>query len=157
MHPLAQLDFSKRVAKRAQYEAFDISIRGRDILVRNGSHAHPEKHEYIVTIDDGVPMACSCPADANYDGACKHRVAVAIRRPLCETLQCVKEGRPPIAADGGLEASEPPTDETDSLSEPEEEHEYHATVEPQPKDDCEECLTDFPCWECYRTGRVDIQ
>jgi len=155
MHPLAQLEFSKRVAKRAQYEALDISICGEDVLVRNESHANPEEHEYTVTVEDGVPVACSCPADANFDGACKHRVAVAIRRPLCETLQQVEQGRPPVVADGGLEASEHAADDIDSLSLPSEEE--TAAVELEPEDSCEECLSSFPCWECYRTGRASFE
>ncbi|WP_324665391.1 SWIM zinc finger family protein [Haloarcula sediminis] len=150
MHPLEHLEFSKRVAKRAQYEALDISICETDILVRNESHANPEDHEYTVSIDEGIPVSCTCPADARFDGACKHRVAVAIRRPLLDTLQSMKRGEPPLAADGGLSASQAGKDHTSDTS-------------PAPTDsvtefldrdseECSECLSDFPCWGCYRTG-----
>ncbi|WP_435335873.1 hypothetical protein [Haloarchaeobius sp. TZWWS8] len=30
--------------------------------------ANPSEHEYIVTVDDGVPSSFTCPADANYAG-----------------------------------------------------------------------------------------
>jgi hypothetical protein len=81
MHPLAALTFSSRVAKRAQYERFDIRPVACGFRVRNESHANPPEHEYRVEMDGSVPIACTCPADERFDGACKHRVAIAIRRP----------------------------------------------------------------------------
>lgn len=42
----------------------------------------PEDHEYRVSVVDGVPTVCECPADRYHDEVCKHRVAVAIRRPV---------------------------------------------------------------------------
>lgn len=77
-------DVPSRILKRAQYEAFDFAYVDGDIRVRNQSHADPENHEYIVAIDAGRPVACSCPADAKYDHPCKHRVALSIRRPILE-------------------------------------------------------------------------
>ncbi|WP_324759518.1 SWIM zinc finger family protein [Haloarcula sp. GH36] len=97
MHPLEHLDFSTTVAKRAQYEALALSIFGTDILVRNESHETPSDHEYLVTVEDGLPVSCTCPADARFDGACKHRVAVAIQRPLLDVLRCQQAGEPPHA------------------------------------------------------------
>jgi hypothetical protein len=85
-HPLAQLSFSSRVRKRAQYEAYEFALVSDGIRVRNASYADPENHEYTVTVRDGIPVGCSCPADARFEGACKHRVAVAIRRPLLNAL-----------------------------------------------------------------------
>ncbi|WP_436926207.1 hypothetical protein [Halosimplex amylolyticum] len=69
MHPLKQLRFTTRVAKRAQYEAFEFSLSPGGATVRNGSHANPSEHEYLVSITDGVPTACACPADEHYEGA----------------------------------------------------------------------------------------
>jgi hypothetical protein len=83
-HPLARLEFSSRVRKRAQYEAFEFSLIPGGVRVRNGSYADPENHEYDVAIRDGVPVACTCPADAHFHGACKHRVAVAMRRAVLD-------------------------------------------------------------------------
>lgn len=79
---LRQLDATTRVLKRAQYECFEFSLASDGIQVRNASYADPENHEYTVRVHDGVPTTCTCPADARYDGACKHRVAVAIRGPV---------------------------------------------------------------------------
>ncbi|AZH24780.1 SWIM zinc finger family protein [Haloplanus aerogenes] len=81
-HPLTQLDVSTRVLKRAQYEAFEFTLEPDGVRVRNGSYADPENHEYLVRVADGLPISCTCPADARFAGACKHRLAVAIRRPI---------------------------------------------------------------------------
>lgn len=125
--PLTELEYTDRVLKRAQYEAFEFSVDGRTVHVRNGSHANPDEHEYEITVETGVPTACTCPADDQYEGACKHRVGVAIRRPLLRAC------RTDLLADGGTEVREQ-VEESDS---------------------CPECtaLGDFPCWECVRTGR----
>jgi len=90
-------EIPSRVLKRAQYEAFEFELLGSRVRVRNESYADPENHEYEVTVEDGVPMACTCPADARFDNPCKHRVAVAIRRPILEFVEEVQ-----VVADGGL-------------------------------------------------------
>jgi len=153
MHPLKQLDFPTRVAKRAQYEAFEFSLTDGGVLVRNGSHPDPSDHEYLVTVTDGVPSTCECPADAQYDGACKHRVAVAIRRPL---LDAVTAQSGTIATDGGR------TDiahDADSLSVASGDGQRFDESDSSDDDDdatCDECLPSFPCWDCVRTGRKDL-
>lgn len=78
-HPLMQLETDRRTIKRAQYEAFEFSLTDRGVLVRNASHENPANHAYLVTIEDGLPATCECPADEHYPRACKHRIAVAIR------------------------------------------------------------------------------
>lgn len=77
-------DVPERVLKRAQYESFAFSWFDGDVHVRNESHADPANHEYVVRIDEGAPIACTCPADTQYDTPCKHRIAVAIRQPIVE-------------------------------------------------------------------------
>ena len=77
-------DVPTRILKRAQYEALTFEWVDGDVRVRNESHADPDNHEYVITIDDGRPIACTCPADAGFDHPCKHRVALAIRRPILE-------------------------------------------------------------------------
>ncbi|WP_132061009.1 SWIM zinc finger family protein [Halorussus amylolyticus] len=84
---LARLETTSRVRKRAQYEAFEFELQDDDVRVRNRSHANPEDHEYIVRIEDDLPTACTCPADVKYSGACKHRVAVAIRQPILDAVR----------------------------------------------------------------------
>jgi len=83
-HPLADLAYSPRALKRAQYEALQFSLVEGDVLVRNASHAEPATHEYRVSIADDRPVACECPAGVQYETACKHRVAVAIRPAVLE-------------------------------------------------------------------------
>jgi len=54
---------TNRVLKRAQYEACAFSLYDGDVLIRNESHLNPADYEYCVTIVDGIPTACECPAD----------------------------------------------------------------------------------------------
>ncbi|WP_135365018.1 SWIM zinc finger family protein [Halosimplex halophilum] len=147
MHPLQQLDVSTRVAKRAQYEAFEFSLSPGGITVRNGSHANPSEHEYLVRIEDGIPVVCDCPADEHYEGACKHRVAVAIRRPVLNAAGTA-DGAQPVAPDGGrvtTQAGEKP--DTDPLQD---------GRDVRDEEECSECIGEFPCWECVRTGRKEL-
>lgn len=137
MHPLEVLEFPRRVAKRAQYEAFEFTITADGVQVRNCSHADPDNHQYVVTVDDGLPVACDCPADHKYEGACKHRVAVAIRRPV---LDAARQSRSrATVCDGGSATPKRPDPES-------REHTSDSGT-------CEDCLDDFPCWDCYRTGK----
>jgi hypothetical protein len=97
-HPLERLEYSRRVLKRAQYEAFEFSLVDGNICVRNASHANPAAHEYRVRIDDEHPVACTCPFDTRANTACKHRVAVAIRPKLLDaatTMQTLSDTRSP--------------------------------------------------------------
>lgn len=75
------------VLKRAQYEAFSFSWLDGDVQVRNESHADPDNHEYVVRVENGIPIACTCPADTQYDYPCKHRISLAIRRPVMEFVE----------------------------------------------------------------------
>jgi hypothetical protein len=89
---LARLDCETpaRVLRRAQEETFAFALLATvpgsgeavGLRVRNESHPEPAAHEYRVTVREGRPVACTCPADSEYDAACKHRVAVAIRPPV---------------------------------------------------------------------------
>jgi hypothetical protein len=90
------LEWTPRILKRAQYEALRFSLIEGDIRVRNASHADPAAHEYRVRIEDGQPVACTCPFDARSSQACKHRVAVAIRPAIIKaatTMQTLAEAR----------------------------------------------------------------
>ena len=139
-HVLSHLTYSKRVAKRAQYEALEFSLETRGVLVRNTSHANPAKHEYLVTIRDGILIACQCPADNHYDGACKHRVGVAIRTPLLQA-----------ATDHALVSGE------GTQIEKEAEIRADDSGTDQPADcDCDG-FGGFPCWPCVRSGRRELR
>lgn len=143
--PLTRLKTTNRVRKRAQYEALEFELRDGDVRVRNGSYADPEDHEYTVRVEDDLPTACTCPADAKYSGACKHRVAVALRQPI---LDAVRHHQ--LLADGG-EAVQI----SNQVRDHEETSEEVAGTE-DPGCDCADLSSDFPCWECYRTGRRDL-
>jgi len=149
MHPLEKLDVTSSVAKRAQYEAFEFSLASDGVVVRNGSHADPSEHEYLVSIEDDLPAACTCPADERYEGACKHRVAVAIRRPL---LEAARTRTQPVAADGGVPEPAATTSGTDPQP---PEVNQDSSDEPE-SDDCEDCREEFPCFECVLAGRKDL-
>ncbi|WP_435361593.1 SWIM zinc finger family protein [Haloarchaeobius sp. DFWS5] len=135
-NPLRKLQYLTRVGKRAQYEAFEFELVADGVRVRNGSHANPEDHEYLVTVRDGVPSSCTCPADEHYEGACKHRVAVAIHRPV---LDAVIEQQ--LVADGGK--AKPVPDEVGDSHDTEESCDC----------DCDDLRDGFPCWTCYRDAK----
>ncbi len=84
-HSLDRLDMTERTLQRVQYEAFEFELVEQGVLVRNASHENPSDHEHLVTIGDGLPDSCTCPADEHHQGACKHRVAVAIRTPVLDS------------------------------------------------------------------------
>jgi len=147
-HPLDYLDAPTRILKRAQYEALTFELFETNVLVRNESHADPEDHEYFVTIEDCLPVSCTCPADEHYDNACKHRVAVAMRRPIIDFAKQTK-----LVADGGSIRSEKLRDASPS-DHTVDEREETADV---PDCDCEALPDEFPCWECYRTGQQSFE
>lgn len=140
-NPLEELETTRRIEKRAQYEAFTFSLTPNGVRIRNDSYANPEEHEYLVEVTDGIPTSCTCPADANYSSACKHRVAVAIRKPILDAVI-----QQQLVADGGTQADSPTQDYEESEDENENDRDC----------DCADLSTDFPCWECYRSGRRDF-
>lgn len=76
------LDVPEQILQRAQYEAYAFTYLDGHVQVRNESYADPDDHKYLVRIESGTPVACTCPADTHSDHPCKHRVALAIRRPV---------------------------------------------------------------------------
>ena len=134
---LERLSPKNRVLKRAQYEAFAFSLYDGDVLVRNESHLNPADHEYRVTVVDGIPRTCECPADERFDGPCKHRTAIAIRPKILNVATQMQ-----LVADGGVR-----TEKTSFESEDDTE---------LPQCDCQHLNDDFPCWECVKTGRREL-
>lgn len=113
-----------RTLSRAQFEAFSFSLEAPGMVrVTNGSYANPENHSYRVNVENGLPVACECPAFHYQDGLCKHCLACLIREPV------LKAANGPIMTDGG---SSCPHD--------------HLTCEgiDSPKEFPELC---FPCWD----------
>jgi len=128
--PLDVLEYSDRVAKRAQWEAFEFSLLGGgDVEVVNTSHEEPKEHTYTVHVEGNIPSHCTCPAWEYQEGACKHMVSVAIREPVREAAGDTSQ----LRADGGVVEAE--TDDSD--------------------DEVCDC-GEFPCFECYLNGRKDL-
>ena len=137
---LTALEFDASTAKRAQYEAFDFELTAPGLVtVRNGSHENADEHSYRVNVENGIPVACECPSDTYHDGACKHRVAVAIREPVLEAASDHEsDEKREVATDGGT------TVERSGLGQ---------RVEGRPSDcDCLPTFEGLPCWPCYREG-----
>ncbi|WP_332101220.1 SWIM zinc finger family protein [Halalkalicoccus salilacus] len=142
---LSALEFDASTAKRAQYEAFDFELEVPGIVtVRNESHENGDEHSYRVNVAGGVPVACECPADMYHDGACKHRVAVAIREPVLEAAsEYERHQELEVVTDGGT-----PVERPMAYQDAQEQREDTRPA------DCE-CLPVFeglPCWPCYREG-----
>lgn len=146
-HPLTVLQPLARVLRRAQTEPFSFTLFEGDVLVRNERYADPATHEYRVRLREGIPVSCTCPADEHYDSACKHRVAVAIRRPIIDEATRMQRR---LVADGGHPDIEYP-EEPDTVDSSEPPAAWNAEA-----CDCDSLPLDFPCWECYRTGRRDL-
>jgi hypothetical protein len=148
---LADLDFDPVTAKRASWEAFEFSIPTENqIRVMNASYgATKAEHTYTVTVDvrdDGiVPLHCTCPADQHQSGACKHRIACAVRRVVLSAAVAyradpsIDPGEPVVLADGGE------VNATD-----------YETVKNECVNDVDWCLgpqetsdDPLPCFECF--------
>ena len=148
-HPLDRLDAPNRIIKRAQYEALTFELLETNILVRNESHADPENHEYLVVLEDGLPVSCTCLADEHYENACKHRVAVAMRRPIIDFAREAK-----LVADGGSKTRE---NQRGASLRAESDVDQKAATEDADDCDCDDLPDEFPCWECYRAGRRQFE
>lgn len=86
-------------------------------------------------------MSCECLADEHYEGPCKHRVAIAIRKPILDTIDEVQ-----LVTDGG------PLMEENSIS-----REGRGVDTDEPSEcDCEALMNDFPCWACVESGRREL-
>jgi len=133
---LEVLECDERVEKRAQWEAYSFRLLGDgDVEVVNGSHEDADNHTYTVHVEGGIPSDCTCPADTYQEGACKHRVAVAIREPVLEAAS----EQQPVRADGG----------TATL----EEFGGDDRDDDRPEDcDCSPHSEELACWPCYRDG-----
>lgn len=128
------LDADVATEKRAQWEAFEFTVLGDgDVEVVNASHESPDDHTYTVHVEGGIPSDCSCPADTYQAGACKHRVAVAIREPVLEAASEEQS----LRADGGVILEEFGAEEDD-------------------EDECWCDDHDLPCFDCYLEGRREL-
>jgi hypothetical protein len=65
------------VKKRAAWEAMEFRLGAPGaVRVENVSYGDESgEHVYVVTVEDGTTVECTCPAD-QYQTKCKHRHAV---------------------------------------------------------------------------------
>lgn len=136
-----RLEVDAQVQKRAQWEAFEFTLLGEG-QVEVANHSYPDEevweHTYIVEVEGGYPVNCSCPYAEYHDGDCKHMAAVGIREPLIEAATASEDRR--LAADGGTITS--------------------AAVSNKEPDTCPNgdprCGgpdgEDLPCFDCYRVS-----
>ncbi|WP_277554067.1 SWIM zinc finger family protein [Halobaculum limi] len=143
-HVLTKLDVSSRARRRAQTEPFTFSLTTEGVRVTNHRYEHPSDHSYVVTVTAGVPVTCDCPADAHYDGACKHRIAVAIRTPV---LQAATKK---ALADGGTQPANPGEGDRAPADSPESEPAIPEWC------DCAGLEDGFPCFECVSRGQKPL-
>jgi hypothetical protein len=66
--------------------------------VINTSHEEPDEHTYTVHVEGRVSSDCTCPDFSYQEGACKHLLAVAIRKPVLEAAT----PEPATRTDGGV-------------------------------------------------------
>ncbi|GGN26987.1 SWIM zinc finger family protein [Halarchaeum nitratireducens] len=101
---------SAKIAKRAQYEAFEFDVpEPGTVRVRNASYGvDADEHTYDVTIQHGDAVACTCPADEYGNGPCKHRVAAST------TSAVLAAATPEVAPDGGATTRTPPETESET-------------------------------------------
>lgn len=139
------LEFDASTRKRAQYEAFDFELEAPGLMtVRNESHENADEHSYRVNVEDGIPVACECPSDTYHDGACKHRVAVAIREPVLEAAtEYERTEESEVATDGGTTV-----ERSAANASAQEQHDNERPA----NCDCLPTFEDLPCWPCYRRG-----
>ncbi|MFB6178268.1 MAG: SWIM zinc finger family protein, partial [Halorientalis sp.] len=81
----------------------ELTITEAGVRVRNCSSDDPAHHQYVVSVEGGLPSACGCPAPNRFDAACTHREAVANRTPVMDAVMAIS-----VAADGGVNAAVSP-------------------------------------------------
>jgi hypothetical protein len=78
------LSFDENTAKRVEWEAFEFTVVGPQLVeVTNASYGfEKDEHSYTVgvAVEDGVavPTECECPADIHGEQDCKHKAALAL-------------------------------------------------------------------------------
>lgn len=116
-------DYEQRVAKRAEWESFETELGAPGHLkVRNLSHGreNASEHTYIVAIEGGEAVRCTCKADEYRSGPCKHRVFCeghdALMRAASASESDVRRARGLAVADGGTAVTEHSERTEDSLA-----------------------------------------
>ena len=67
---------------RAEFEGFEFRVPAESrVLVTNVSYgqAEADEHRYVVTVENGVAWACTCPHHRHRSAQCKHICATETR------------------------------------------------------------------------------
>ena len=143
---VSYLNYGAKTAKRGSWEDWEFTVIGPHLIeVTNASYGYLKAdHSYTVGVEvrDGVavPAECECPADQfteNYD--CKHKVALAT------------VGGPTVL-NAALDFEPPARDDPERTTTTETVADKLRADGGRFGEKCD-CTADFPCWDCYRTGR----
>lgn len=146
------LSFDSETTKRVTWEAWEFTVVGPHLVeVTNASYGYlKDKHTYTVGVEvrDGlaVPAECECPADVHRDPDCKHKVALATVGNST-VLNAAVDYENPV----------PASSDSDSVTAADKLRADGGDLNQREGNDGEcESVSDFPCWECYQTGRRDL-
>jgi hypothetical protein len=93
--PLADYAMSETTVKRARWENLQVAPceDTNHLNVCNYSHPIAEKadHTHTVTVDNGMPVECTCAAFTYNEGLCKHCLAVAADPAAMDTAEAEPE------------------------------------------------------------------
>lgn len=102
--PLADYAISETTVKRAYWENLQVAPcpDANHLNVCNYSHPIEEKqdHTHTVTIENGMPVACTCAAFEYNEGLCKHCLACAADADAIEIAD-TSEHAAKVVTDGG--------------------------------------------------------
>ena len=82
------------IEERAQWEAMEFRLGAPNtVRVENVSYGDESgEHVYLVTVEDGAAIECTCPAN-EYQDKCKHRHAVKANEAVLEAAASAEEMR----------------------------------------------------------------
>jgi hypothetical protein len=80
------------IEQRARWEAMEFEVRAPGVVrVENVSYGDDsDKHVYLVIVEDGETVECTCPAD-RYQDKCKHRHAVEDQEVILDAASASEE------------------------------------------------------------------
>lgn len=151
------LDFNAITAKRVAWGDWEFTVVAPfTVEVANASYGFlKDEHTYRVTVDDdGVPESCNCPGFEHHFGpkgmADKHMVALAtVAGPVV-----IEVARNYPNSTGEAEELVPDGGAIGSQGRGDSGHQQDFT-----EDECDDCADlpdDFPCANCYISGRKDF-
>jgi DNA-directed RNA polymerase subunit M/transcription elongation factor TFIIS len=109
--------------RRAEWEGFEFRVPAEGaVRIENVSYGDESgEHVYVVSVEDGIPFDCTCPAWKYHtpDGGCKHmkavenRPAVTRAASMTNSQQVATDGGQPVEDDESAETNEQDDDGAD--------------------------------------------